>query len=304
MKKGIYAGIVKKMSDLNLDEIVFSQGENYEHYILKNDYRHNVHSISKFVTSLCVGIAINLGFFKDGLDEPILKYFLDIRIDNKRNFEFIKSAKLRHLLTLTLGHGQRLLDSSEIEELGNKNMAEYVLNYPILYEAGTHFVYSSAPFYLLSMMISKSTGLSLLDFAQENLFSKLDISDIDWLKSEEGFSLGCTGLEIKAEDLHKLGKLMLNDGIYKGFNIVPREWINSMRNVHVLSPRYFDKKRALPKYGYGLGLWICENGIYFCDGTDGQYIIIIPNQEMVITTVGNQKEMPIITDRMREILLN
>lgn len=299
-----YDEVINRLRSLELDEIVISQGEIYEDYVLKSCTRHNVHSISKFVTALCVGIAIEEGYFKDGLDELILNYFEDIQIDNSFNMKVLKKAQLRHLLTLTLGHDQRLLDSEEIRNLGSQNLAEYVLNYPMKHDAGSYFIYTSAPFYLLSVMMSKATGQSLLEFARKYLFSKLEITDVDWKTSENGYNLGCTGLEISGKDLHKLGKLMLGDGKYHGNEVVSKKWIKEMSRVQVMSPTYYDEKRVLPKYGYGYGLWICKNGIYFCDGTDGQYIIVVPKKEMIVATVGKQKDMVPITEGIRSILLD
>lgn len=299
-----YDKIVDQLRSLEMDEIVISQGEIYEDYVLKNCTRHNVHSISKFVTALCAGIAIEQGYFKNGLDELILDYFEDIQINNSFNIKILKKARLRHLLTLTLGHDQRLLDSEEIRSLGSRNLAEYVLNYPMKYDAGNYFIYTSAPFYLLSVMMSKATSQSLLEFANKYLFAKLEITDVDWRTSKNGYNLGCTGLEIRGKDLHKLGKLMLEDGKYRGNEVISKEWIKEMRKVQVMSPAYYDEKRVLPKYGYGYGLWICKNGIYFCDGTDGQYIIVVPKKKMIVTTVGKQKDMVPITEGIRSILLD
>ncbi|MBR1482722.1 MAG: serine hydrolase [Ruminococcus sp.] len=298
-----YFNAIRNLYNLNVNEIIISDNKNYEDYVIKTNEKQNVHSISKFVTALCVGLAIEQGYIKHGIDEPVLKYFYDIKIEDNRNYSILKQATIEHLITLTLGYDHRMLDSYEIEQLGERNLVSYVLNTPIVYKPGSYFLYSSAPFYLLSVIVSRATGMCLFDFAQKNLFSKLEISDVSWQKSKQGYDLGCTGLTISCKDLHKLGRLMINDGEDHNEMIVPEKWIKEMRSIQVHSPNYYDEKRVLPKYGYGFGLWICKNGTYFCDGTDGQYIIISPPKNIVVSIVSSQKEMPIITESIKDLFL-
>lgn len=302
MYDAIYNKMISEMKKLNVFEVVVSEGESTHDYVLKKTGKVNVHSISKLVTGLCIGAAIDSNYFREGIEEPILKYFPEITIKNKNNYEFLQHAKLKHLLTLTLGHDGMLLSSQQINKLKGYDLAEFVLNYPIVHAPGSHFVYSSAPVYLASIMINKATGKSLLEFSKSNIFSKLGIFDVDWTESEQGYNLGCTGLKISGNDLHKVGVLLLNDGLYNGERIISKTWVSSMKAIHAYSPNYYNEKRVLPKYGYGYNLWICKNGIYFCDGTAGQYVIVVPDKKMVITTVGEQEEMSLVTESLREII--
>lgn len=303
MRYQLDSKIISDISKLDLFEVIISQDDKICDLKLKESNKVNVHSISKLVTALCIGIAIEQGYFEDGVNEPIFKFFSEVKIDNSKNLEYLKYAKIKHLLTLTLGHDKRLLDSKQIMELKGTDLVDFILNYPIVYKPGEYFIYTSAPVYLASVLITKVTGKTLLNFARQNLFSKLSIDDVDWLESEQGYSLGCTGLKIRASDLHKIGLLLLNNGNYEQSSIVSKEWITSMKTIQKYSPAYYDESRVLPKYGYGYNLWICKNGIYFCDGTDGQYVIVVPNKKMVVTTTGNQKDMGPITEGLKPILL-
>lgn len=302
MINSIYQEVINKLKNLDLYDVHITDKNVSLDYVFSDSKKVNVHSISKLVTGICVGIAIEQNIFSQGLDEPIMKYFENIFITNKSNIQFLEKAKLKHLLSLTLGHEDRLLDSQQIAKLNDFDLVEFVLNYPIKHEPGTHFVYTSATMYLISVIITKATGCTLLEFAKKNLFSKLSITDVDWLESKQGFNLGATGLIINGFDLHKIGLMILQDGKYKGNKIVSKQWLDEMRTIQSSSSRYYNEERALPKYGYGFNLWICKNGNYFCDGTDGQYVIIIPYKNRVITTVGNQKDMSYITEYLKPIL--
>lgn len=302
MTNSIYQEVLNRLRTLDLYEIHITDNENSLDYIFSESKKVNVHSISKMITGICVGLAIEQHVFPQGMDEPIMKYFQNTSITNESNIQFLRNAKIKHLLSLTLGHEERLLDSQQIFSLNDYDLVEFILNRPIKHEPGTHFVYTSATMYLASVIVTKATGYTLLEFAKKNLFSKLNITDVDWLKSKQGFNLGATGLVINGFDLHKVGLMMLQDGKYDGREIVSKQWINEMRTIQSPSSRYYNEQRALPKYGYGFSLWICKNGIYFCDGTNGQYVIMIPHKNMVITTVGNQKDMSYVTEYLKPIL--
>ena len=64
-------------------------------------------------------------------------------------------------------------------------------------------------------------------------------------------------------------------------------------------PDYASKQnRCINKMAYGMGVWICGDGSkeypkthYFCDGTDGQFLIISPKDQMAITILSHQKDM-------------
>lgn len=302
MTNSTYQEVINRLKKLDLYDIHITDNDSSLDYVFCDTKKVNVHSVSKMITAICIGIAIEQNIFPQGLDEPIMKYFQNTSITNESNIQLLKNAKIKHLLSLTLGHEERLLDSQQISSLNESDLVEFILNYPIKHEPGTHFVYTSATMYLASVIVTRATGCTLLEFAKKNLFSKLNITDVDWLESKQGFNLGATGLIINGFDLHKIGLMILKDGKYDGYQIVSEQWINEMRTIQSLSSRYYNKERALPKYGYGFNLWICKNGTYFCDGTDGQYVIMIPHKNRVITTVGNQKDMSYVTEYLRPIL--
>ena len=100
----------------------------------------------------------------------------------------------------------------------------------------------------------------------------------------------------------KIGELMLCGGVFEGKRIVSEEWIKEMLKPQVLTPSMYDEKRVLPKYAYGHNMWICKDGIAYCDGTDGQYLIIVPQKNMVIVTTGHQSDMKPITVCLEDII--
>lgn len=290
--------------DLQMDELIVKQNNSIFSYNFGTEIsKASIRSISKPITCLCFGIAIEKGFFKNGLKELVYPYLkMTQHFDNVENLKYIKKWTLHTLLTLTIGYEQKMLNSDHLKLIEGQNYADVVLNYPLHHEPGEYFIYSNAAMYLASVVFQNATGYKLVDFANEYLFAPININEVKWKESPQGYNMGCTGIDMYASDLVKIGDLLLSGGKYNNQRIVNEEWIKQMLTPQILTPEMFDSKRVLPKYAYGLNMWICEDGISYCDGTDGQYLIIIPQNNMVIVTTGHQSNMKPITKCLEEIV--
>ncbi|MCL6003129.1 MAG: beta-lactamase family protein [Candidatus Thermoplasmatota archaeon] len=298
----------KNGNNLRMNSIMAtsSTGDTFEHYFTEKRTISQLRSVSKPVVALALGTAIEKGLFFDGqrvtLDTPIwpfLKDLVDLR--NKRNLPRLERVKLKHLLTHTIGHNTGLMFSKDITGIPSDKLLEYIWNTDMTHEPGEFFVYSNAGPFLVSILIQEELGTNLSDWIRKVLFDPLKIHNFEW-KNYGKYCAAATGLKLSHEDLHKIGLLLLNDGMFENTQIVPRHWIQEMRSAKVLTPSTYDVKRALPKYSYGYYLWITESGTYFADGTNGQYLIVIPEKHTVITTLGNQEDMTPITECMRPFL--
>lgn len=290
---------------LKMDTVLISQsGQDFSHIFPNGTQRKNIRSISKTIVALCVGKAVEEGIFPNGIDELVYKYFSNRTIKNLSNINFLKDLRIRHLITLTLGHEERSMNSDQMKNLQGQDLVDFILNFPILHKPGTHFLYTNPPMYLMSYILQTVTGKKVLDYAKEKIFTPLGIGKVAWVESEQGYNMGSTGVEISAGDLLKIGKLILNNGAFNETQIVNNSWVSDMKKQQVITPTMYDPARVLPKYAYGYNLWICKNGICYGDGTDGQYLIIIPQKEMVIVTMGYQSDMKPITECLRQIILD
>ena len=289
--------------NLAMDSVIVKQGTNiFKHVFENGTQRKNIRSISKPIVSLCVGIAIEEGYFPNGIEEYIYPFIEDRCIKEETNKAYLKKLKIKHLITLTLGHEVRSMNSSQMAELKGKDLIDFVLNFPILHEPGSYFLYTNTPAYFMSYILQKVTGKKLLEYAKEKLFNPLGITDVNWKESEQGINMGCTGIDILNDDLLKIGELLLNDGIFEGKRIVDAKWIKAMKTPQVETPSMYDAKRVLPKFAYGYNLWICKNGTFYCDGTDGQYLIVLPHKDLIIVTMGYQSNMKPITECLRNLI--
>ena len=126
---------------------------------------HVMWSLSKSFTSTAVGLAIADN--KLSLDDKITKFFPDdLPAEPSAN---LKAMRVRDLLTMTAGH------ETEAKLAPNTNWAKAFLAQPVPHEPGTHFKYNTPATYMLSAIVQKVTGNTVLDYLMPRLFEPLGI---------------------------------------------------------------------------------------------------------------------------------
>ncbi len=294
-----------KGNRLDMVGIIVSQGKSkFVHYFRERE-KIDVRSIAKPIVCLAFGAAIFDGLYMNNekvtLDTcigPLISKYT--KINTTKNIDAWNAITIRDCFKITLGHDKGIMFSKDVKEHDESKLIEYVVNYPITGTPGKDFVYSNAGTFVLSTLVTEYLNVSLDEFVDKYIFSKLSISDYSWKKFGK-YCAGCTGLQLHCEDLHKIAELFINNGVYNGVQIVPKEWIDNMITPLVNMPTHrYKQGRAFPKFSYGLNMWICGDknelglysydGNYYCDGTDGQYIIIIPHNNIVIATTGYQPD--------------
>ncbi len=149
---------------------------------------------------------------------------------------------------------------------------------------------------VLSGILAKATGQSVLEFAKENLFEPLDINieknitfdskeeqmkfyestDMNgWVADPQGVNTAGWGLTISPVDMAKIGQLFLNKGKWNDKQIVSERWVRESTTEH---SRW--KKLDLP---YGYLWWIGEKSGYAAMGDGGNIIYVNPEKNLVVT---------------------
>ena len=280
--------------------------QSFSHDFVPDPSFTDIRSVSKVPLCMAVGVAIDQGcqVWGEPLSIetsmfPLLEAYAGALPPEQ--ISALKKVRLRHLLSNTMGHAQGFLFRKDIGNRPMDSLLEYIVETPIVFEPGSHFSYSNVGPYLVSVLVQTQFGVTLSDWVAELIFKPLGILSFTWNKYGD-YVAGCTGLLLESQDLHKLGQVLINDGRWNGEQVVPREWVSMMRSPLVRSPEKYEPHRALPKFSYGFSLWVTEAGNYYCDGTDGQYLIVSPGRSIVISTTGNQPDMKPITECMRSIL--
>ena len=164
--------------------------------------RHSLYSLSKSFTSTAVGLAIADG--KLSLDDEVLKFFPDdAPAETSNNLQAMRVSDLLRMST-----GQQ----AEPPRTPTEPWAKTFLAQPVPFKPGTHFLYNTSATYMLSAIVQKVTGQTVLDYLQPRLFEPLAIESPTWETSPQGISAGGYGLSIRTEDIAKFGQLYLQKG--------------------------------------------------------------------------------------------
>jgi CubicO group peptidase (beta-lactamase class C family) len=244
------------------------------------DDLHRIASCTKSVSSLLVGIAIDRGDI-GGVTAPLLDFFPEHRGAAGEGWERIQ---LEHLLTMSMGLDWTDREAEAFAPPGEDPFAD-VITRGVQTEPGTSWRYVSRNTNLLSEIILRATGSHADVFAAEHLFGPLGITSWDWENNKyEGHPQMSGTLKLRPRDMAKLGQLVLDEGSWKGQELVSPEWIRESTRTHF----YPD---AIDEYGY---LWWGfdepqPGGIDFAMGIGDQYILVVPAFRLVaVVTGGNE----------------
>ena len=289
----------KSLPSLNIDSIFLEQNGEINKVFYNDESLHELRSCSKLLVAMAVGIAIDKGMFSlDTLIYPSIEKVTNIT--NKSNLEKIKKWKVRNLLTHTSGYEKQMMSESYIQDIDKDNLLDYALNYNIPFEVGNRFAYNNVEPFILSVFFQEKFNINLTNFIKENIFDKLDISEFKW-ENYGKYCPGATGLYLKHSDFHKIGELLLNNGKYNDCQVIPEKWINDMCSVQLETPLAYKPERVFPKIAVGYYTFISRDDFVFRDGSNGQYIIVNKNRNILITIMSSEKDMKNVTEIFRNV---
>jgi CubicO group peptidase (beta-lactamase class C family) len=243
---------------------------------------HVLFSLSKSFTSTAVGLAV--AEKKLSLDDSVLAAFPeDAPAEPSNN---LKAMRVRDLLAMSAGHHS--VDLDKFSFTGEERLTKAFLALPVAHKPGTSFLYNTPATYMLSAMVQKATGQTVLDYLGPRLFGPLGIESPTWEASPQGISLGGYGLSIRTEDIARFGQLYLQKGLWQGKRLVPAEWIEAAtaREVSNGSDPASDWEQ-----GYGYQFWRCRHGYYRGDGAFGQFCVVMPDQDAVVAITSGTRDL-------------
>ena len=307
-----YAEQHEKIEGNSIDSIlVYRNGylvaDYYFNPLYPRETPHVIHSVTKSIMSALIGIAIEQGYI-ESVDVPFVSFFPDKQ--DAITDERLREITLQDLLSMETGMRSR--DFALYRWEGNFAMQKtddwvaHIMSLPVDVEAGERFDYSNMSSFLLSAIIEETTGMDTLDFARENLFSPLGIEEVYWEWSPQGYGIGYARMWMYPEDMAKFGLLYLQQGQWDGEQIVPAAWVRESISPHAFPKNYVeildangevDKELTNVNWqkanfvqpfsdGYGYQWWLDQDGTYTALGVGGQYIMVVP-QENVVVVVNN-----------------
>jgi CubicO group peptidase (beta-lactamase class C family) len=238
----------------------------------------NIKSASKSLIAALVGIAIERKLIP-GVHEPISTYFPEIARDRDPRK---RAITLEHLLTMRSG-----LESTSGRNYGawvlSGNWVRSALTRPMVSDPGTEMEYSTGTSHLLSAILTKATGMSTWQFAQEALARPLGFSLARWMQDPQGIYFGGNEMQLTPRQMVTLGELYKRRGEWNGRQIVPAAWVDTS-----CVPRTYSVYDADRKYGYGWWIQEFEGGTpCFAWGYGGQYIFVFRELDLVVVATSS-----------------
>jgi CubicO group peptidase (beta-lactamase class C family) len=254
---------------------------------------HQMFSLSKSFTSTAVGLAVAEG--KLHVNDPVLKFFPDeAPAEPSAN---LRAMRVRDLLTMSAGHHDE--DIQGFPYNGDENVVKVFLSKPVAHKPGTFFLYNTPASYMLSAIVQRVTGQTLIDYLGPRLFQPLGIEHPTWDASKQGVSMGGFGLNIRTEDIARFGQLYLQKGMWQGKPLVPASWVEAATSRQMSNG---SSPNSDWEQGYGYQFWQSRHGVRG-DGAHGQFCLILPQYDAVIAITSGTRDMGSVMNLVWDRLL-
>lgn len=253
----------------------------YEKYFSEYDKESIIASFSmaKSVLSLLIGCAVDDGKIKS-IHEPITNYLPELK---NEGFDKIK---INDLLNMTSGIE---FNESYYNPFGNAasvyygtNLAKEISKLKVKFPPGTKFQYSSGDSQILGLVLQASLKKQTIsNYLQEKIWIPLGMEyDATWsLDKKNGVEKTFCCLNARARDFAKIGRLYLNEGNWKGKQIVSKAWIQNSLTPNIIGD-YANYKNQW---------WLNpDSGSYMAQGINGQYIYVNPSKKLIIVKLGKR----------------
>lgn len=268
----------------------------YENYFneCSADTTFHVFSVTKSIVSILIGIAIEKGYI-ESVEQKVLEFFPDYTV--KKGEKTIQSVTLKDMLTMTAPY--RYKSEPYKEYFSSDSWVKAALD--LLGGKGKIGEFRYAPVIgpdILSGILAKATGQSVLEFATEYLFTPLGIhvenniifhdeeeqlafykakNVSGWVADPTGINTAGWGLNLTTMDMAKIGQLYLDDGMWEGKQIVSSHWIEESTREQSRCNQW--------KLSYGYLWWIIDEKerAYAAMGDGGNVIYVNEEKEMVVS---------------------
>ncbi len=270
-------GFENKARPIGVLGVKISQGgEVIAHKTWDEECRRNVYSASKSVTSCAVGFAVQEGLLS--LEERLVDAFAqDLPETVSENLE---RATVRDLLTMCLGQARGELMGAQRPLYQERDWVKLALSFPFTDAPNTKFVYNNVGPYLAGMLVQRRSGCDLVSYLTPRLFEHLGITRPTWETDPLGHTFGAGGLFLTLSELHTFGQFYLQNGQWKGRQLLDPAWVKAS----------ISKQVDNGAYGYGYLFWGGEQGTFRADGKYGQLSILCREKDAVITVVAECRE--------------
>lgn len=261
----------------------------YEHYWDEHTdtTRSNSFSVAKSIVSLMIGKAIEEGHIKS-VDEPVGNYLESFKEGEKAK------VTIRHLLTMSAGLSWEESGgnpfSHNAEAYYGWDLKALVEDLEVVEEPGKVFDYKSGYTQILGFVLEEATGMHLAEYASKKFWQKLGAeNEAFWsLDDEHGMEKAFCCFYATTRDFARIGRLVLEKGDYKSTPIINSAYIDEM----ITPDESLMTRAGLNNEVYGYQWWIYnhpEGSVYYARGILGQYIICLPEEDIIVVRTGHTR---------------
>lgn len=247
------------------------------------DRMHMTHSLTKSVTAVAVGLAMDEGRF--GLQDKVVSFFPELVPANAS--ANLRAMTVGDLLTMRCGHDEET-SGSVWRPIKTSWVSEF-FKIPVVHQPGTFFKYTSAASYMLSAIVSKTTGQSMADYLQPRFLEPMGIDRWQWDTSPGGISPGGNGLSWNTVASLKLAAVHSQMGMWNGKRVLSEKWVRAATTKQTDGDADGD---------YGYQWWMGPNDAYFGLGLFTQMSIVFPHHDTTLALFsaidGSKKLKPYI----------
>ncbi|MEO1625722.1 MAG: serine hydrolase [Bacteroidota bacterium] len=266
---------------------------------------HDTRSVGKSLTSSVMGIAVGDGHIKD--ENSKLGDFYQLK-SYQNHSPGKENVSLKSLLTMSSGFDGSDMD---MESPGNEeNMyptsdwVKFGLDLPLDNNKtmGKDWDYFTAGVVLLGDVLNQVVPNGLEAYAAEKLFAPLNIQGYKWQYTPTKVPNTAGGFQMSSLDNARYGQLYLDNGAYKGTQIIPTDWVQASLSHQVAIP---DKNNEF--YGYLFWNKIYQSAdqeyeAYYASGNGGNKIMIFKDMGLVIVLTATAYNAPYMHQQVDEIV--
>ena len=266
--------------------VIINDSITYEEYWhgYSEDSASNSFSMSKSYISTLVGVAIKDNIIN--IDDKVCDFLPEYCGETEKNLT------IKNLLTMSSGLNW---NESYYNPLGKiaeayygNNLKKLVMNLKVIEPPGKGFKYYSCNTQLLAFILESTTGKSINEYASEKLWIPMGAKlPALWnTDKKEGDEKAFCCINSNARDFARIGKLYMNNGNWNGTQIIDSTYVSQATSAADLLDKDGNKN-----LNYGYQFWITnykDLDIYYARGLWGQYVICIPDNDMIIVRLGRK----------------
>lgn len=282
--------LLETHSELKTTAFLIIKNDSIWHESYFDGYGKNSHtnsfSMAKSYVSASLGKAIMEGKIK-GLDQPVSDFFPEFSegLASKMTIGDLAS------MASGLNWDEKYYSPFSVVTRAyfDEDLKKVILNLKTTEQPGQKFKYSSGDTQLLAMIVEKATGETLSDYISKHFWKPLGCENqAFWqVDNPEGIEKAYCCIAANARDFARLGKLYKQKGNWNGKQILDTAFVEL--SVH---PRFEEAP-------YGYGFWLSDylgKNIFYMRGHLGQFVIVIPQDDLIIVRLGHLKGLQTETD--------